>query len=74
MNSASSIYVYTGQFVITKVTGNTYVISGTYTYASNMNMIVNGTKTFSGTIDRLQLLMSTGADTFNGGTINIMYE
>ena len=74
INSSVSTYVYSGQVVITKVTGNLYVISGTYTYGSAQNAVVNGTKTFAGTIDRVQLLMSTGTDTFNGGTMNIMWE
>jgi hypothetical protein len=74
INSASSTYIYTGQVVITKVTGNIYVMSSTCTYSGSTNVIANGTKSFAGTIDRLQLLMSTGTDTFNGGTMNIMWE
>lgn len=74
INSSAATYVYSGQVVITKVTGNLYVISGTYTYGSAQNAVANGTKTFAGTIDRVQLLMSTGTDTFNGGTMNIMWE
>ena len=74
VNSVSSSYIYTGQLVITKVSGNQYIISGLLQYGTNNGLIVNGTKTFSGNISQLQLLMSTGADTFNGGTINIMYE
>ena len=74
VNSASSSYIYTGQLVITKVSGNQYIISGLLQYGTSNGLIVNGTKTFSGNISQLQLLMSTGADTFNGGSINIMYE
>lgn len=74
INSSASTYVYSGQVVITKLTGNLYVISGSYTYSGATNAVVNGTKTFAGTIDRVQLIMSTGTDTFNGGTMNIMWE
>jgi len=74
INSSASTYVYSGQVVITKLTGNLYVISGSYTYSGATNAVVNGTKTFAGTIDRVQLQMSTGTDTFNGGTMNIMWE
>jgi hypothetical protein len=49
-------------------------MSSTCTYSGSTNVIANGTKSFAGTIDRLQLLMSTGTDTFNGGTMNIMWE
>jgi hypothetical protein len=74
INSASSSYIYTGQLVITKVSGNQYIISGLLQYGTNDGLIVNGIKTFSGPITQLQLQMQTGTDTFNGGTMNIMWE
>jgi hypothetical protein len=74
VNSASSTYIYTGQLVITKFSGNQYIISGLLQYNTSTGLIVNGVKTFSGDISQLQLRMSTGADTFNGGTMNIMWE
>ena len=71
---ATSSYIYTGQLVITRLEGYLYIISGLLQYNTNTGLMVNGVKTFSGNISQLQLLMSTGADTFNGGSINIMYE
>jgi len=73
-NSGGSANVYTGQVVITKVNGTLYTISGQVRYSTSSTALSVGFKTFAGTIDRVQLLMSTGTDTFNGGTINIMWE
>ena len=66
--------VYTGQVVITRVTGNYYTIASQIRYSTSSSTLTTGYKQFSATIDRIQLLMSTGADTFNAGSINIMYE
>lgn len=73
-NSGGSANVYTGQVVITKVNGTLYTISGQVRYSTLSTALSVGFKTFAGTIDRVQLLMSTGADTFNGGTMNVMWE
>ena len=74
-NSGGSANVYTGQVVITRIaTGTQYVVSGQVRYNATSTALTVGTKTFAGTIDRVQLLMSTGTDTFNGGTMNIMWE
>jgi len=73
-NSGGSANVYTGQIVITKVNGTLYTISGQVRYNTTSTALSVGFKTFAGTIDRVQLLMSTGADTFNGGTMNVMWE
>ena len=77
INSPASTYIYYGTLVITKMPTNVntkYVISGTLTYANNQNVIINGNKDSTGTITQLQLCMSTGTDTFNGGYVNIMWE
>lgn len=74
-NSGGSANVYTGQVVITRVSAGTqYVVSGQVRYNTSSTALTVGTKTFAGIIDRVQLLMSTGTDTFNGGTMNIMWE
>jgi len=74
-NSGGSANVYTGQVVITRVAAGTqYVVSGQVRYNTTSTALTVGTKLFSGIIDRVQLQMSTGTDTFNGGTMNIMWE
>ena len=74
-NSGGSTQIYSGQLVITRLEGYLYTIAGQVSYNTNgSTALTTGYKTFSGDISQLQLRMSTGADTFNGGSINIMYE
>lgn len=78
--AASGLNIYTGQFVITKLVGNTYSINGTMSIDSNgtSTYTVIGSKTFTGIIDRVQLIMgptyASSGDTFDAGSINVMYE
>ena len=69
----SSIFL-TGKLEITLLSANVYTITGQLQYASGSTVLVTGVKTFSGPITQLQLRMQTGTDTFNAGSINIMYE
>jgi hypothetical protein len=74
-NSGGSANVYSGQLVITRLEGYLYTIAGQVMYSTiGSAALTTGYKTFSGDISQLQLRMSTGADTFNGGSINVMYE
>lgn len=41
---------------------------------SGMNSIGGGAKTLSGTLDRVRITTVNGTDTFDAGTINILYE
>jgi len=52
------------------LTGNTFRSSGT-TPAINF---FSGTKTTSGALDRLRITTTNGTDTFDAGSINILYE
>ena len=55
--------------------------SNLWTYAGNISAdganavyVVGGKKTFSGTIDRVRITTVNGTDTFDAGSINILYE
>jgi hypothetical protein len=65
-----------GAFYISKITGNTWCITGGYGVStpSIYTMQFAGTKTLSDTLDRVRITSSTGTDTFDAGTINILYE
>ena len=41
---------------------------------STANYVFGGTKTLSGTLDRVRITTVNGTDTFDAGTINILYE
>ena len=53
----------------------TWAVSGlTATSGNTANTLVAGYKTLSGTLDRVRITTANGTDTFDAGTINILYE
>ena len=68
--------VYTGQAVLTNITGNTWVCSGVIVETANViaSSSFAGIVALSGTLDRLRITTVNGTDAFDAGTINIMYE
>jgi hypothetical protein len=67
--------VLNGAITLYLLGSNTYVASGAV--ASSTNLVtgsVNGTVTLSGTLDRLRITTVNGTDTFDAGSINILYE
>ena len=65
-----------GLFVITLVSGFSYLGSGTLnTIASTDNAYINaGTITLGGVLDRIRITTVSGTGTFDAGSINILYE
>jgi len=68
--------VSTGHLVLTLISNNTWVASGSilYTNGTGAMYIVAGNVTLSGTLDRLRVTTVNGTDTFDAGSVNIMYE
>jgi hypothetical protein len=66
---------YTGQNVITLISSNTYVSSGNF-IATNTNNGMNnsGSITLGGALDRVRITTVNGTDTFDAGSVNILYE
>jgi hypothetical protein len=65
-----------GIMTIANISGNTWVMGATVGVTAN-NSASSGTVTLSGVLDRLRIIGSnTGSpvDTFDAGSINIMYE
>lgn len=65
-----------GFFTIDLITGNTWVLTGSMSNigAGNTLCMVAGNKTTSGTLDRVRITTAGGTDTFDAGSINIIYE
>jgi len=66
-----------GAFVLCLVNANTWVINGTYHYTSSVGavgMVGGRSPSLSGTLDRLRITTVNGTDTFDAGSINILYE
>ena len=71
-NTAAS--TISGSFLISNLSGNIWTISGTGRQASNRIFMVAGEKTLSATLDRIRITTVNGTDTFDAGSINILYE
>ena len=68
---------YSAVISIVNISGNVWSISSSLydLNASNSTIFLSGgTKTTSGTLDRVRITTANGTDTFDAGTINIIYE
>jgi hypothetical protein len=72
-NTASS--TASGSLVLTLVSGNIWVGAGiNAANAADAPSSFGGSKTLTGTLDRLRITTVNGTDTFDSGSINILYE
>ena len=66
---------YHGVSQIALVSGNAYINSGNLsTGTASNNFISGGSVTLGGTLDRVRITTVNGTDTFDAGSINILYE
>ena len=76
--SQTSAFLVSGHMVLTNISGNIWVASGVIGTSSQGTMFLfSGNKTTAATLDRLRIIGSaTGSpsDTFDAGSINILYE
>jgi hypothetical protein len=63
-----------GHAVLANISGNIWSFSSVIATSSNFNFFSGGSKTLSAALDRLSLFTSNGTDTFDAGSVNIMYE
>jgi len=74
-NSSDATYVFSGSLTLINISGSTWICSGTaQEQVGIIFSAISGTKTLSATLDRLRMTTVNGADTFDAGSINIMYE
>ena len=76
-SSGNAAYTRIGQLVITNISGNIWIGAGTIARqpaaADNVSAL-GGNVTLAGVLDRLVLTTVNGTDTFDAGSVNIMYE
>jgi hypothetical protein len=75
-NSVATVQT-SGMITIANVSSNNWIASGVTSWIDNTASVVMsaGSKTLStGVLDRIQILSGNGADTFTGGTLNLIYE
>jgi hypothetical protein len=71
----SAATVVHGSIVLTLQTGTTWVCSGSVGNSTGVGLyITSGSHALGGTLDQVRITTSNGTDTFDAGTINIMYE
>lgn len=70
---AGASIVRSGSIVLTNVSGNTWVATGLLSSGGAYIFSVAGIKSLSNALDRVRIT-TTGADTFDAGSVNILYE
>jgi hypothetical protein len=76
-NAASAAQAYSGQYILSLLDSSSglWVLHGAVGVDGTATLMTNtGKKTLSGTLDRVRVTTSNGTDTFDAGTINILYE
>ena len=67
--------VTSGVAVLCKLTGNQWALAWNGAYENTAFALCgSGQKTLSGTLDRVRITTVNGTDTFDAGSINILYE
>ena len=75
INSTNAANVIGGSVLIANLTSNTWVANGVLADQAQANTYtIGGNKSLSGTLDRIRITTSGGTDTFDAGSINILYE
>jgi hypothetical protein len=72
--SATPSYTNSGHMFLTLLSSNTWISSSSYKNTANISCIGAGDVTLSGTLDRVRIASVNGTDTFDAGSINILYE
>jgi hypothetical protein len=68
-------YTFSGQMIISNMTGNTWVESGIFASPATIYTTTTaGVKTLSSTLTQLRVTTVAGTSSFDSGTINVLYE
>ena len=69
-------FLRSGNLFFTTLGSNIWTLSGAYTIANGaaFSYFFTGIKTLSDTLDRVRITTVNGTDTFDAGSINILYE
>lgn len=74
---SQAAFVNYGNLIINNLSGNTWAANGTTALLGgtvDSATMTGGSKTLSGTLDRVRITTTNGTDTFDAGLINILYE
>jgi hypothetical protein len=75
-NVTGAAAVFSGVLVLNLISSNTWVVQGANAInTANISVNIAGTSgALSGTLDRIRVTTVNGTDTFDAGSINILYE
>lgn len=73
-HGGSSSNAFTGTMTIVNVSGNLWVASHSGFLNGNIGIMGGGSVTLGGTLDRIRITTTNGTDTFDAGSVNILYE
>jgi len=80
-NDSAASYTLSGSYTLHLIDGTKWVLSGTKwvlsgsaRQATNRIAFSAGEKSLTGTLDRVRLTTVNGTDTFDAGSVNIIYE
>lgn len=65
---------FRGNAILTNMGANNWVSSGNVGRADGYQMLSGGSIALGGTLDRVRITTANGTDTFDAGSINILYE
>jgi hypothetical protein len=74
VNYGAAVALIYGSAVINLSNTNTWVASYSGSNKSNVALIMSGSVALSSTLDRVRITTVNGTDTFDAGSINILYE
>jgi hypothetical protein len=75
VNAIGAGTILHGSFTITSLGSNSWAASGTVASSNAANVwSMAGSITLGGTLDRVRITTANGTDTFDAGTVNILYE
>jgi len=70
----NAVFSRFGNFVFTLLASNTWTLTGSYRYTTGFAILVYGAKQLSDTLTQVRITTPNGTDTFDAGSINILYE
>ena len=75
VRSVAAADVIHGSVTLFNITGNTWTASGVLALSNAATtLLVSGSRALAGVLDRVRVTTAGGTDTFDAGTINIMWE
>jgi hypothetical protein len=74
MPSGAAAVILSGHMILTLISSNLWISSHVGKQTTSASCFGGGDKTLSGTLDRVRITTVNGTDTFDAGSINILYE